>query len=183
MIRIILAVLLTSMVTGCGPSSFTVSGSLAGLLALQQPIESGNYGWNTTTETNSTALQFEQQRDGTYLISEKSSGEPPQVGRFLGPIAGFYLFEGKILDTEAEDNSYTILVVKIEPGGRISLGGGLNPLMAQVIYESLGIPPSAQDSEVTRLTDNPSINVALLQELLVRFRDRVTFEYILVPQS
>lgn len=177
------AVLLAAvMVAGCQPAGFTYKGSLSALLATQQPLKDGAYVLSDETKAYpDTVISFAKQEDGTY-VAQASGGSPASI-RFMGPIAGFYLLEGMETDntTDPEHASY---IIKVDSSGALSIvDEAAYKLMAELIADRLDIASANGDATVSRLTDNPAINVALLQELIVRYRDRFIFEHFLVPQD
>lgn len=170
------------MLAGCEPAGFTYKGSLAALLATQQPVDDGEYVLSDETKAYpDTVISFAKQEDGTYIAG--ASGGRPATVRFMGPIAGFYLLEGKETGdtTDPEHASY---IVKIDSSGRLSLvDEAAYELMAELIADRLDIASASEGATVSRLTDDPAINLALLQELIVSYRNRFVFEIFLVPQD
>lgn len=176
------ALLAAVILAGCEPAGFTYKGSLAPLLATQQPVKDGTYVLSSDANAYpDTVISFALQQDGTY-IAGATGGSPASV-RFMGPIAGFYLLEGKETGdtTDPEHASY---IIKLDSSGRLAIvDDAAYELMAELMANRLDIASSEEGATVSRLTDDPAINVALLQELIVSYRDRFVFELFLVPQD
>lgn len=167
-----------TLLAGCGPGQFYMPSSLSHAVSPVEAIPDGDYiGLASSPNDEPTFIRFEAQTDGTYLMT---AGDQSFVARVYGPLSGYYLFE--FAETDRDPQRYSFYVFTIDSARRISVADdSINKLMASVMHDRLGITAS-EDDRVSQLTDSGSINLALLQELFVLHRQKITFNLFLAPK-
>lgn len=174
--KVLAIVLAAIMLVSCGPGGFETASTLQSHLASVEAIPEGEYAVTDVEAKEIGRISFIKEDTGAYLVR---SPDGEQEARVYGPIGGYYLLELK--NPAPDSKTYNVMIFTIDRSQRLSMADtGVNKQMANLLHERLGITP-ASDEQVMRLTDNTSINLVLFQELLVRYRDAIGFNYFLDP--
>ena len=172
-----IGLLTTLLLVGCG-GMFRGGADLNNVTPMVQPIKPG---WYVQQNTENTRIKFERSDDGSYsLLNPIDSQE--FVARIFGPVSGLYV--AQITPDPAQQGVYGYVIIKIDAKG-ISLADDASAFMGELLFSRLGVstPSSSTQTssnltQVTELTGNAWLNWALLQELIVKYREQLIFELL-----
>lgn len=175
MILRILGLMVTLLLVGCG-GLYRGSADLSVATSMVQPIPAG---WYVAPDNASTRTKFERVDDGTYRLLNPISSEE-LIARVFGPVSGLYV--AQIIPDPTQRFEYGYAIIRVDNAG-IHVANDASDLMGELLFDRLGVSAPAQGSgiylnpsRVTDLTDNAYLNWALLQELIIKHREKLVFE-------
>lgn len=172
-----IGLLATLLLVGCG-GMLRGGADLNGATPMVQPIKPG---WYVQQNAESTRIKFERSDDGSYrLLNPIDSQE--LVARIFGPVSGLYV--AQITPDPAQQGVYGYAIIKIDTKG-IHLADDASDFMGELLFSRLGVSTpssttqaSSSLTQVNELTGNAWLNWALLQELIVKYRDQLVFQLL-----
>lgn len=161
-----------ALLGGC-EGAFFAEVDLAKATLPVQPLRDGVY---QLEGASAQRIEYRKQESGSYLaISPDTKQQVPL--HFFGPIAGLY-----VVQIKEPEQDFLYAVVRIGQDSRVFVADNtIRGLMGELLFERLAIPIPQEGATIGFLTDNAALNWALLQDLIVSYREKLEFELYMSP--